>query len=479
MWSMSSIVVAMSVVNVVSQTTENVAGICWFRPLGDSKDGWGILMATAIVYSVFFAAFLVAYRSWLLRGVGRAGKVARVPWYFSARHVQFAAAIGFFNCLNGIFVMYMTNHNRVPALTQQCVFNMGMVMTILINPCVLKASPKARLGRYTDWRALLGMTFVLGAGAIGIVHVLQQPGSSPESVTNQVLYSLLFLFGNVAGVLYNVLQSRYFAYHRHWEAQAPRYGAESAGILRGDASSAPRMSVVINHTERKANRKSSPSSAGYQALDRDGSASSNDSNISNNANGTNGANADQQQDDVVKATVVALPSASTSPDMYVKFNLLAWQTFFLCMFVTFFFWTDLIPWFGYSGPHWHEFKRRAGTTLAYSLFPWKWSMHGMGQAGWYQLLFNVGYIVSFVAATLLNDYSTTYTAVSNQLTPVFASLLFQFGDVCGVDETMSWSLLGPALVMGALGGWLFTWFEAVSDSQEEQSKPGILFAASK
>lgn len=398
-YGIASVVVAF-VANIAAQTTENVSGICWFHPLGDLRDGYGVLLSSAAVYPVVFGVMLVGYRAFCVHR--RPGDAARMPWVFSRQHVVYAFQIAIPNSLNGVLIMYMTNGLRTPALTQQGVFALGVIMTMAANVLFLKHGDKGTLSRYKDWRAVSGIVAVIVAVVLSVVPILQNGRSDPEGTANQIGYSALFILGQAAGVVYNVMQGRWFELHDKWEAEKERYG-ESAMALK----------------------------------------------------------ADEEEGDLV----------SRSPHMYVKLNLLFFQTLFMLLQILALFWTDLIPWFGYSGPHMGVFKQRVSATLRYSVLPWEWSQQGPGQAGYYWLMFQLAYVVSFVAATVMNEYSTTIAAVSNQVCPLAGALLFQVGRICGTRDTFPWSLLAPALALGTVGTLLFGWFEHDKNKHRELGSP--------
>lgn len=311
-----SVVVAF-VANIAAQTTENVSGICWFHPLGDLRDGYGVLLSSASVYPIVFGVMLVGYRA--LRVYRRPGEAARMPWVFSRQHVVYAFKIAIPNSINGVLIMYMTNGLRTPALTQQGVFALGVLMTMVANVFFLKHEDKGTLSRYKDRRAVSGVLAVVVAVVLSVVPILRNGNKDPEGTANQVGYSTIFIFGQAAGVVYNVMQGRWFELHEKWEAEQERYG-EAALALKA-------------------------------------------------------------------AEVEEGETSSRAPHMYVKLNLLFMQTLFMLLQIVLLFWTDFIPWFGYSGPHPELFKHRVSATLRYSVLPWEWSQEGPGQAGYFWLMF--------------------------------------------------------------------------------------------
>jgi len=143
--------------------------------------------------------------------------------------------------------------------------------------------------------------------------------------------------------------------------------------------------------------------------------------------------------------------------MYTKLQLLSMQVVWMTMIFFVGFWTDFIPFFGFA-PSSSVFSTNGGVILKTALLPWNWGL--VGAAGAMGAIANIGYLVSFWCSLLMNNWATTFTAVANQLVPVFASIAFKL--IPGLDPSgvnIGWEILVPSFLMSAIGAILVHAFE--------------------
>ena len=154
------------------------------------------------------------------------------------------------------------------------------------------------------------------------------------------------------------------------------------------------------------------------------------------------------------------------PLVYVRLQLLAMQVTGMTAIYVAFFWSDRLPWIG-SATSWAEFASRGRVVLGTTFAPWRWGEHHA--AGATALLANGGYIVAFWCALALNAFAPAFTAVSNELVPICAALLFKL--VPGLDESgvnMSWAALITMFACGVTA--LLAWYRFEERTNEAERR---------
>ncbi len=146
------------------------------------------------------------------------------------------------------------------------------------------------------------------------------------------------------------------------------------------------------------------------------------------------------------------------------FNLLMWQTFWLLWWVLFFFWADLIPGFG-NAASLSQFGSLMSTCMGCfmgangSVCPYVWA---------YMLIFNVGYIVSFVASADLNRESANFTMIQSVVIPIVVVVFFEaFPSINPTPGALPWWSVYIPLLLTSVGVFLWKRWEIID--AEEQS----------
>jgi hypothetical protein len=154
--------------------------------------------------------------------------------------------------------------------------------------------------------------------------------------------------------------------------------------------------------------------------------------------------------------------------IFIRLQLLTLQTFGLVVFYIVGFWTDFIPWFGSTSPS-SEFLRKGSLIMETTFLPWKWKE--INWAGATAALANGGYIMSFWAALLLNEFATGFTALANLVVPIVCTFFFKL--VPGLNDSdikIGYEYLIPSLVLGLTGGVLWFIYEYRQKKQDEIEK---------
>jgi len=115
------------------------------------------------------------------------------------------------------------------------------------------------------------------------------------------------------------------------------------------------------------------------------------------------------------------------------------------------FWLDLLPWFGSaSNIHTFDTSVRDGLRCFFGI-------NTSCDPAWkYGIVFNVGYIVSFLAALILNETDAPYTLIQSIIcAPIVVGFWLIFPHLNPSPEKEPIFLVIPALLIGVIGMGLY------------------------
>jgi drug/metabolite transporter (DMT)-like permease len=150
---------------------------------------------------------------------------------------------------------------------------------------------------------------------------------------------------------------------------------------------------------------------------------------------------------------------------YDKLVMLFWGCLFQFLTISALFWVDVIPGFGFS-PSLKEF----GHTFYESARCFVDQEPGCQNNWWLGVLFNLGYIISYLCAAALNEESANYNMIAFTLvSPVTVTFWLVFSSLNPNNEnTPIWSVL-PALALLISGTVLWKYWEFREDKKSAKS----------
>lgn len=183
-------------INIVGQTAQNISIVELFRQLGSQGDVWTILTMMSAFFAVtFFITHIV--NCFLFQREDQ--------FWPGGSYVLAAFGIGIFDSLNGLFVVYFSNPERVPPVIQTLLFAVGPISAVIfsrlpwlrnkVNPVTLR-----------DWKPLVAIVLIFISTTISAVTASNNDEGFDISFGNIIYGTCMFAIGVALAAFYNILQ---------------------------------------------------------------------------------------------------------------------------------------------------------------------------------------------------------------------------------------------------------------------------------
>jgi hypothetical protein len=155
----------------------------------------GILITCSIFYTViFFISMLLFSKKFIPK----------------KSDISILLYAGLYDALNGLFVIYASQPNRVPSIIQPFLTNWSIIASVIGNKFIVRDT-KIYNNKFV-WSAALCII-----GSIVIISVPQLLQGESESAFDFIIWSLVYIIGASFGAIFNVYQTKF--YNNQYEPQ--------------------------------------------------------------------------------------------------------------------------------------------------------------------------------------------------------------------------------------------------------------------
>ena len=133
----------------------------------------------------------------------------------------------------------------------------------------------------------------------------------------------------------------------------------------------------------------------------------------------------------------------------------------------------------FNNTAWPKFWEDGRIVMGSVFFPWTWgggnedypyAYQGVGAGGW-GAIFNFGYLVTYVASIVTNDYSPVFTSIVGAVVPVVATLVFKGFPKLGGKGAPKMPIIILCLILGFIGSVMFLVFERRKKAKKADTEP--------